>query len=287
MLASGWADEGFFRWVGSMSFEKGLEPEALSADEYAEWLQKFEAKKTTDDCYTPPAVYKAVLSWAMAEYALEGRRVLRPFRPDGDFMAFDYQAGDVVIDNPPFSILTKIRRWYDLKGVDYLLFAPALTLFDVDAPCSIVVHEGVTYANGAVVNTSFITNLDAHKIRTAPSLKSAIRWAVEGANTAAKLPKYNYPDHAVTAAQMGKVASIELAIPAAEVSRKLSRLDDQRASGKGLFGGGFLISDRAAAEVKAAEVKAKQEAIEWQLSDNERDIVARLSGRTEDSRGLF
>ncbi len=275
-----------------MSSENFLEAEVLSADEYAEWLQKFKAKKTTDDCYTPPAVYKAVLSWAMDEYALEGRRVLRPFRPDGDFMAFGYKAGDVVIDNPPFSILTQIRRWYELKGIDYLLFAPALMLFGTDAPCSIVVSESITYANGAVVPTSFITNMDAHKIRTAPALKAAIREAVEGANTADKPPKYIYPDHAVTAAQMGKVATIELAIPAAEVSRKLSRLDDQRASGKCMFGGGFLISDRAAAEVKAAEVKAaevkaQQKAIEWQLSYNERDIVARLSGRIEDSRGLF
>lgn len=30
-------------------------------DEYTEFLQKFERKKTTDDCYTPENIYWAVL----------------------------------------------------------------------------------------------------------------------------------------------------------------------------------------------------------------------------------
>ena len=79
-----------------------------AAKEYAEFLAKFEAKKTTDDCFTPPEVFAAVHEWAATEYELQDRRIVRPFHPGGDFVAFDYQPGDVVLDNPPFSIITKI-----------------------------------------------------------------------------------------------------------------------------------------------------------------------------------
>jgi len=69
-----------------------------AAQEYAAFLAKFEAKKTTDDCFTPPEVFAAVHRWAEAEYGLQGRRIVRPFHPGGDFVAFDYQPGDVVLD---------------------------------------------------------------------------------------------------------------------------------------------------------------------------------------------
>lgn len=48
-------------------------------------------------------------------------------------------------------------------------------------------------------------------------------------------------------------------------------LDSQREKGKGLFGSGFLISEKAAAEKAAAEKAEK-----WQLSDREKAIVASL-----------
>lgn len=288
MLASSGKNEGFFRWVGVMNGYAAMRPKELGAEDYAAWLEKFKPKKTTDDCYTPPEVYNAVLDWAVEEYALHGRRVLRPFVPDGDFTALKYRAGDVVVDNPPFSMLTKIRRWYDSKGIDYLLFAPALTLFTCDAPCSIVVSESITYANGAVVNTSFITSLDDSKIRTAPALKTAIRLAVKGIEDYRKLPKYIYPANAVTAAQLGKVASVQLSIPREQVSGKIDRLDCQLAKGKGLFGGGYLISDGAAAEIKAAEIKAAEVAVVWELSADERVIIEGLnSGNGGQTHSLF
>ena len=39
----------------------------MAAREYADFLAKFDAKKTTDDCFTPPAVFAAVHQWAAAE----------------------------------------------------------------------------------------------------------------------------------------------------------------------------------------------------------------------------
>ena len=36
---------------------------ADESEEYAAFVEKFKPKKTTDDCYTPPAVYEAVLNY--------------------------------------------------------------------------------------------------------------------------------------------------------------------------------------------------------------------------------
>ena len=53
---------------------------------------------------------------------------------------------------------------------------------------------------------------------------------------------------------------------------KLSALASQRAVGKGIFGYGWLISERKAAEKKAAE-----KIIVWELSEAERAAVRRIS----------
>ena len=41
---------------------------------YEGFVEKFKPKKTTDDCYTPPAVYEAVKDWVVKEYGLGGQR---------------------------------------------------------------------------------------------------------------------------------------------------------------------------------------------------------------------
>ena len=84
----------------------------MKSKTYEEFVEKFKPKKTTDDCYTPPAVYEAVKDWAVKEYGLEGKEIVRPFYPGGDYESYDYPTDCVVIDNPPFSILSKICKWY-------------------------------------------------------------------------------------------------------------------------------------------------------------------------------
>ena len=98
---------------------------------YDEFVEKFKPKKTTDDCYTPPEVYEAVKNWAVKEYSLKSKEIVRPFYLGGDFENYDYPADCVVIDNPPFSILSKIVKWYIEKDVKFFLFAPQLTLFSI------------------------------------------------------------------------------------------------------------------------------------------------------------
>ena len=85
--------------------------------------------KNTDELYTPQAVYDAVLKWVQDNCpSINGKRIMRPFRPGGDYKAEDYE-GAVVVDNPPFSIESLITRWYVDHGVHFFLFAPGLSLF--------------------------------------------------------------------------------------------------------------------------------------------------------------
>ena len=63
---------------------------------YQEFVNKFKAKKTTDDCYTPPEVYAVVRNWACKEYGIDPTNIVRPFYPDGDYETFDYPDGCVV-----------------------------------------------------------------------------------------------------------------------------------------------------------------------------------------------
>ena len=56
------------------------------------------------------------------------------------------------------------------------------------------------------------------------------------------------------------------------------RLDAQKEAGKSIFGGGLLLSERAAAERAAAERAAAERAAAhvWALSEREKGIVAGL-----------
>lgn len=49
--------------------------------EYIDFVEKFKPKPklTTDDCYTPPAIYEAIKDYAVERYNLHGARILRPF----------------------------------------------------------------------------------------------------------------------------------------------------------------------------------------------------------------
>ena len=60
----------------------------------------------------------------------------------------------------------------------------------------------------------------------------------------------------------------------------IRELDMQKEQGKAIFGGGYLLSEKAAAEKAAAE---KAAATVWQLSDREKDIVKSLGGDDYDA----
>ena len=246
--------------------------------EYQAFVEKFKPKKTTDDCYTPPAVYDAVAQWVEKEYSVSRERFVRPFYPGGDYENFDYLPEQIVVDNPPFSILSQIVRFYCDKGIKFFLFCPALTPFVAPEKKVSYILEGVTieYENGAKVNTSFVTNLDTKRIRSAPMLYQAVQAAVDALRKEkrAELPKYTYPDEVLTASAINQLSKygVEFSLTDGEC-HFIRSLAMQRKEKKNIFGRGWLISEKAAAEKAAAE---KTAATKWLLDEDEKAIVKRL-----------
>lgn len=251
-------------------------------EEYQEFLEKFKLKKTTDDCYTPAPVYNAVARYVEETYGVSRDKFVRPFYPGGDYQNESYPEGCVVVDNPPFSIMAEILRFYDSKGIKFFLFAPTLTLFSSSSagactalPCTLA----VIYENGASVNTSFLTNLEPRSIRfrSAPKLQAMVQEGIDEFTKTLKkqLPKYSYPPHIITSSWVGILSrlGIEFSVPVAE-SEGINGLDSQKASGKSIYGKGYIVSDRVKAEREKAE---REKAERWTLSDRELAIIHRLN----------
>ena len=273
---------------------ENLRIEGWEDDEYKAFTEKFKAKKTTDDCYTPANVYEAVADWVAAEYHLDRGTFVRPFFPGGDYERFAYPEGCAVVDNPPFSIESKIIAFYARRRIRFFLFAPALTLFSSSSSSSssatcLPTGVQITYKNGAKVPTSFVTNLEPPdlRIRTAPSLYQAVKAADDENRAAAtkQLPRYEYPDNIVTAAMVQRWCKYGVDYRlSVQDSRPIDALEAQKARGLSIFGNGFLLSSRAAAERAAAERAAAERAAaeRWELSEAEREMVALIDAKCSD-----
>lgn len=140
----------------------------------------------------------------------------------------------------------------------------------------------IVYENGAIVQTAFVTNLDDGIIaESAPDLGQAINAACDMSRKrqVRELPQYEYPDHLITSAKMQYFAAHGTVF---RVRRgdcvRVSTLDAQRSIGKSIFGGGLLLSDRAAMGKAAAERAAaeRKNTTVWELSAREREIIANM-----------
>ena len=205
------------------------EPKANKLEDYDGFLNKFANKKTTDDCYTPEPVYDAVLGWCRERYGIgEGVRIVRPFWPGGDFEQEDYSGECVVVDNPPFSILSKIVRWFTARGIRFFLFAPYLRSMGCSQWCTIIVAaQPIIYANGAEVPTGFVTNMEGSTLAmSAPDLRERVKEAVEQTKVFRHLPRYVYPGCVLTESMLGYLAShgTALSIDRREASQKIYAL---------------------------------------------------------------
>jgi len=236
---------------------KGGTAERLN--DYDGFTQKFEAKKTTDDCYTPPIVYDAIANWVAAEYGVKREDFVRPFYPGYNYQTFDY-TGKIVVDNPPFSILGQIVSYYDMVGVKFLLFVPQLTAMAHSCKncCFICTDCAITYENGAVVKTAFLTNLEPHEIliKTNPALTEIVNVANDKSQKQSKppeLPKYKYPPEVISVQLVSALARHGIPITIKRDECYFIRgLDSQKLQGKELFGGGFLTTRAKGAELDEA-----------------------------------
>lgn len=225
--------------------------------------------------------------WLSEQVDLTGAQIVRPFWPDADYKQMEYPPECVVVDNPPFSIFAEIVRWYLERGVRFFLFAPHKTIFGLDAPYTrLVCGANVIYENGANVATSFASNLFGDTLAmSVPDLYERLMTAMRSKDP---LPRYSYPSHVLTFSDLARCAShgVPLSIPRDEATF-VRRLDSQQTSKRGIYGGGFLLSDRQAgrmeealreADRRKAEKAARElEAHAWTISDREREIIAQLS----------
>ena len=166
--------------------------------------------------------------------------------------------------------------FYQERGIGFFLFAPTNTMLGAAYKSKAAVipcDADVTYDNGAVVRTSFITNLEPPDIvlTTYPELHDAI-CAADKENQQAQhkvIPKYIYPDNVVTTAIVGTWCKygVKYTVRAADCTF-VRTLDSQRPLGKSIFGSGLLLSERAAAERAAAH--------RWELSERELEIIRGL-----------
>lgn len=259
----------------------------LNNPTYAAFVEKFKPKKTTDDCYTPPLVYEAVLGWVKEKYNVDPDKVDRPFWPGGDFENFSYTEGGCVVDNPPFSVLSQIIDFYNENKIKYFLFAPYLTNFGTgEKCCHVITPQQITYENGATVATAFVTNLDDRLIVGDVDLLQRLRKAEEETQKKYKkqLPKYTYPDNVLMVSDVGYIVKYGVNFELRrEEALAIHQLDSQIAHKKTLFGAGFLISDEAAKRKEEAERIARENASQeqnkatvWRLSDRERQIIKYL-----------
>ena len=261
---------------------------------YEEFVEKFKAKKTTDDCYTPEKVYNAIRDWVAEEYHVDADKFVRPFYPGGDYEHFDYVPDCVVVDNPPFSILSQIVKFYLYYNIKFFIFAPYKTLFNygyLDV-CLIGAGTDIIYENGAKVSTSFITNLEAPGVRSAPKLYRMVEAAIREIKKedTKQLPKYKYPPEVLTFYTIEKLGHCNIDIKFTKEDLHFVRgLDSQREYGKNIYGAGFLLSKEATLKRLHAELEALTHekgndglsTMEWTLSDREREIIAGMSKHEE------
>ena len=295
LLANEWEVGELEEWgVGLKGFGEewrniGKDGEKTGNDEYDEFTEKFKPKLTTDDCFTPPAVFEAIEKWVRNEYKeIEGLKTFRPFKPDGDYKKEDY-TGKVVIDNPPFSIESEIIRFYVERGIKFFLFAPTLTFLSscIDTKVSrVLTASGIKYENGAVVNTSFITNIEPEDvvIRACYPLAKAIEDAQP--SEAKELEKYKRPKNINMASELSSVIK-------AKKDRRftdkdcilIKNLDQLKEMGKCIYGGGLMFTDEAADKIgadksAADKIAADKIAIKVGLSEREHKMLDELNSRS-------
>ena len=150
----------------------------------------------------------------------------------------------------------------------------------------IVADATIKYANGAVVKTSFLSNMFGD-VKILGDAELCSKFKEINRRDKVNKPKYKYSKNIATVSGIAWIISRGISIEIDKHHVKHHRcLDSQKKHGKGIFGSGFLLSEQAAAEQAAAEQAAAEQAaaeqaeeenvIEWEISKREREIIKRL-----------
>lgn len=258
-------------------------PAAVKFNDYEGFVAKFRppARMTTDECYTPGPTYAAVLGWLGEQVPLGGREIVRPFFPGGDYEAAAYPPGCVVVDNPPFSIIAAVKRFYLTRGVKFFLFAPALKLFsgageEAHDITYIITGRSLTFTNGARIAVGFVSNLFGPlRIWLCPGLGARLAEA-QGVRPGHGPARYELPPEAVNAARLSGLARrAEFQVDRGEC-RRVRGLDAGLGSRREIYGHGFLLSRGKARELAA--LRAAHAPARVRLSAREEAIVDALGG---------
>ena len=261
--------------------------------DYESYVAKFRDRpKTTDDTFTPPDVYEAVLQYLREERLITpADTILRPFYPGGDYEHADYPPGGIVVDNPPFSCFSRICRFFADRAIPFFLFGPGLTIFTVANFCTAVIIDcAITFSNGAVIKCNFATSLFPRLLATTSPRLSSLIAACPSQNQNRHMPSYAYPAELLSVSDMQNIArgGVPFSVPRSR-AEKVRNLD-LHPSRTGLFGDHYLIGhDLAEAKEKAkekAKAKAKQKAKQKAkttilLSPREQAIVRRLGEKND------
>lgn len=250
--------------------------------DYDSFIAKFsENPRTTDECWTPQDVFEAVVDYVGTIYDMRGKEVLRPFYPGGDYENAEYPLNGVVIDNPPFSIFTKICRFYTFHRIPFFLFGPGLTISSVWKYCStVIIGRGITFSNGANVRINFATNLLGDVLcQTAPDLDRRIK-LLPSQNQKVELPSYAYPDEVISISNFQTIAHGGVFYSVHRDEAVIIKDLDRHPKASGLFCEHLLVA-QAQAQAHAQAHAQAQRAIHIPLSMRERKIVEQLSKQNE------
>ena len=254
---------------------------------YDMFVDKFVPKLTTDDCYTPEPVYNVVRDYVCRRFGVNPETIVRPFYPGGDYEEFDYEPDSFVLDNPPFSILSQILKFYTERHIRFFLFAPGKEILHYVQWGSCLLGGSITYHNGAQICTSYVTSEGDFDLECDPNFIQAVEDAVP-TKPKKKLTKYRYPDNVVSTAWVLMMAARRIPFTFRKGEcRFVKNLDCLRAIGKSAYGGACLIS-KSAEPAKRASDEAKrasdEDAVVITLSEREQEIIDSMSGIEHDKR---
>lgn len=245
---------------------------------------------TLDECYTLPEVYDTVLKYAVERYHLQGKHVVRPFVPSGDYQKYVYDKNDVVIDNPPFSMTTKITKWYINHDIPFFLFingqyAVSLSRGLHGKATVIATNANVSFyhePNNKVIKMGFVTNLEPKDIVLRGDVALTDKIQILAKKKA--LNKFKYPKNIIrnsdvlTAINRG--VELKLTINNCLFEDSLDYHKEHKLSG--VVGGCYLVDDNVYNEYKAAMENVPPHTHRVTLSEREKAIIENLNKRSDD-----